>query len=473
MPRRHPNISNLSLKNFRGFKKADVSLAPLTILVGPNSAGKSALSASILLLVQSSHGAILDFAPSWNSYLVDLGSFKDTVYWRSDFKTIEIALRMAVGYSIYSWLDGKKPKTTRSVEVAFSIKQNKNKPVGYLKKVVVHDITSGIEIEFKNPWRYQNITRGQKAIIVLNLVEEKVSLNIKLPPKTMYGWYSIERKISQQIKKYIDSNKAKLSGKISGIKRCLDALNGPAYLFVCSEVGRVTSGRAGPRRFYSQQDILSSGHIYRGNSETIIFDRPDQLLSLQSNQERFDRSWDKKKTKETVRWLKKLGIASDIKFKRSSSYHREMFIEDNATKIKSNISDVGYGVSQVLPVIYGCLSGDHGLLFIEQPEIHLHPGAQSKLGELIVETSKKRQVFLETHSVHLINAIRVAILKNKIPHKHVVINYIDKDDNGSRVTTLGLDEKAEFTREWPEGFFEERYRQTKEILSLKSQLKDE
>src|SRR5690606_14561747 len=103
------------------------------------------------------------------------------------------------------------------------------------------------------------------------------------------------------------------------------------------------------------------------------------------------------------RWMKKLGIADELLIERHgrSRYH-ELFVVDGGRK--TNIMDVGFGISQVLPMLVLSHFVEEGTTIIaEQPELHLHPRAQVGLAELMVEVARERKVqfIVETHSEHL------------------------------------------------------------------------
>jgi predicted ATPase len=138
------------------------------------------------------------------------------------------------------------------------------------------------------------------------------------------------------------------------------------------------------------------------------------------------------------------------------------------TSVISNLIDVGFGASQIIPVITACASNRLGPLFIEQPEIHLHPKAQGTVAELLCHTSLRRQVLVETHSVHMINRARLQIARGLLDHRNVIIVYVDRTSRGSRVSTIPLKENGDFEADWPGGFFDERYEDTMRLLQLKS-----
>ena len=143
---------------------------------------------------------------------------------------------------------------------------------------------------------------------------------------------------------------------------------------------------------------------------------------------------------------------------------------NKVTGVISNLIDVGYGASQVIPILRAILSPSRGPLFVEQPEIHLHPGAQGAIAEILCEVSRDRQVIIETHSVHMINRARILVAEGKMDPSNVTINFISRSKEGSAVHSIPLLGNGDFATEWPSGygFFDERYQDTMRLLSLKN-----
>jgi predicted ATPase len=123
-------------------------------------------------------------------------------------------------------------------------------------------------------------------------------------------------------------------------------------------------------------------------------------------------------------------------------------------------SNVGFGLSYVLPIIIAVLTATSGsTLIIENPESHIHPRGQSKIAELILlAASSGVQVFLETHSDHVINAVRVAVKNKLIPREDVKVYFFNRDqENQAHKTELKqifIEEDGKID-EWPKGFFDE------------------
>lgn len=135
---------------------------------------------------------------------------------------------------------------------------------------------------------------------------------------------------------------------------------------------------------------------------------------------------------------------------------------DRKTNVNASILDVGFGISQVLPIIVQSMLSSGKTLCIEQPEIHLHPRLQAEIGSLLVACTKEpynNRFVIETHSQHLMLRIQRLIREKHIKHTDVSVLYVDKDVTGSQCLELRLDKDGDFIDEWPDGFFEEGYRE--------------
>ncbi|MBI3949652.1 MAG: DUF3696 domain-containing protein [Acidobacteria bacterium] len=157
-------------------------------------------------------------------------------------------------------------------------------------------------------------------------------------------------------------------------------------------------------------------------------------------------------------WIKEFRFASQFKLEQlGETNHYRVLFSDPSTNVEVNLSDVGFGASQLLPIIIECLYYPPGsLLLMEQPEIHLHPKAQAHLGDLFVEAAKQenRRMMIETHSEHVLARVRRRIAEGKIERGDVAIYYFEPTPEGSHVREIKLNELGQF-EEFPEGFFEE------------------
>jgi predicted ATPase len=112
-----------------------------------------------------------------------------------------------------------------------------------------------------------------------------------------------------------------------------------------------------------------------------------------------------------------------------------------------NLVDVGYGVSQVLPILVDSLQErrETTQLLLQQPEVHLHPKAQAELGSFFAHTTKKHGVrfVIETHSDHLIDRIRMAIRDGKLKPQDVSLLFFERRESEAAIHTLKLDEQGQ------------------------------
>lgn len=120
-----------------------------------------------------------------------------------------------------------------------------------------------------------------------------------------------------------------------------------------------------------------------------------------------------------------------------------------------NIADVGFGVSQVLPVLVALLAAEPGqLVYIEQPELHLHPKAQMHLAEILATAAKRGvRVVIETHSEIILRGVQTLIAEGQLDHNIVAMHWFERDQKTGSTTirTADLDEYGRFG-DWPEDF---------------------
>lgn len=180
-------------------------------------------------------------------------------------------------------------------------------------------------------------------------------------------------------------------------------------------------------------------------------------------------------------WLDEFGIASAFHITKPKQVIYQAELESSpGSGVMVTIADVGFGVSQLLPVIVAGLRAPKGsTLILEQPEIHLHPRLQGKLADFLiclVELDKK--IIVETHSEHLINMLRLRIIQDKSGklkeririlfvkrYDQSTNNLLEKEDSskGSYIESLQMDEYGQILN-WPTDFFPESSDLNEEIL---------
>ena len=159
--------------------------------------------------------------------------------------------------------------------------------------------------------------------------------------------------------------------------------------------------------------------------------------------------------------LKHLGLASSIDTRSINDTRLELRISRHAgcaieRADDVNIADVGFGVSQTLPVLVALLAArKNQLVYIEQPELHLHPRAQFNLGSIIAEAISERgiNVVIETHSSILIRAIQIEVAKKKLQPSSVSLNWFtqNSETGQTEIDKAEMDKYGAFG-EWPADF---------------------
>lgn len=157
------------------------------------------------------------------------------------------------------------------------------------------------------------------------------------------------------------------------------------------------------------------------------------------------------------RWLSEIFRPIKVRSEKygSNTSSSLQFKVENGEWVKA--SNMGFGVTYVLPIILaGLVIKENGLLIIENPEAHLHPAGQSKIGEYIGWLSAKGvQVLVETHSDHVLNGIRKSIVaKNNISHKDANVLFFDNNEKEPSITELHFTEYGGLSG-WPNSFFDQ------------------
>lgn len=178
-------------------------------------------------------------------------------------------------------------------------------------------------------------------------------------------------------------------------------------------------------------------------------------------------------------WLNIVSPGAKVSFEKVMVGNRKRYVQSVAYGDKKfKPENVGFGVSDILPVLTALLtSRPGGIVIIENPEAHLHPKGQAKMGELLARAAAYGvQLFVETHSDHVINGIRVAVADKLIQPDDVNIAFFERREHGvsrddgsvgtetyAEVCNVKVDGKGALS-EYPDGFMDEWGNQLLELL---------
>lgn len=149
----------------------------------------------------------------------------------------------------------------------------------------------------------------------------------------------------------------------------------------------------------------------------------------------------------------------------------QILIENQFTVSDPTLStNLGFGISYILPIIVTGLVAKKGCYFVvENPEAHLHPSAQSRIGRfLAMVASTGVHVIVETHSDHFVNGIQIGVAEKKVSHNVITINFFSHDEGAKQpdVKAISIKEKGELT-DWPKGFFDQAQTDYAHLIRLK------
>lgn len=404
-------LTNLRLTNFKAWRDTKtIDLKPVTMLLGTNSSGKSSIIQSLLLLkqtVQSPDRAIhLNLGGDEVTDLFNFGDFDNLL----KHGTV-VPRQFSMSFCF------KSQFASRIQEGGFSCIYGQTSNGGIAVQ----------ELELSTDGRRFRVIRRDKGAYSLVVDEE-------LQPRGKGRHFAPERSVSLPAEAIVTLG---LDGPIVedlslAIRRELASIIylGPLrrkperdYVWNKSKPGEV--GSDGNRAV----DVLLASALTRG-------DEHNQLIEQVSG------------------WLKRMKVADKLEVRqlgRSTRY--EVVVHKN--NVAANLRDVGIGVSQVLPVLTIAHFAPPGsTVILEEPEIHLHPLAQSVLAELFVEISHKRniQFIVETHSEHLFRRLQTLIAQKKTTKDGCVMFFVERDRGNTVLRTLDVDEFGA-VKNWPENFF--------------------
>jgi len=443
-------ITALRIRNFKSLADTGkLKIKPLTFLVGPNSSGKTSIIQSLLLLKQTVESRDLRNPLSINGPYVQLGSYPDLLFMHNYKVKFEVDIDFVP--SLQTWLpSGLRSEGARfdtvdhysqvSTHVEFGY--NKKTMQVFLSKCVFEFFPQGYRLEISKVIgaRYEVIFHGSGA----NANDQK-----PIRFKGVEKFYA-----ARSLGQFLGPSRS-----IAAYQRGVSVLSNQLAREIESLFSRVFyigPLRESPKRIYiatgeAPQDVGLKGEL------------SVDVLWVQAR---------KKSTRQRLlgkvnHWMSEFGLAADVRLNRVGGNNYSVVFEDPNTHLQVNLADVGFGASQVLPiVIEGFYARDRAMLLIEQPEIHLHPRAQAVLGDLLIDVATfegGKTVLVETHSEHVLSRIRRRIAERRIDRETIAIYYCEPSPDGTKLREIGVNSQGQYEHEGlPEGFFEEGYHESLE-----------
>ena len=437
-------MNKITLENFRCFReKQEARLAPLTLLVGENSTGKTSFMALIRALWDVAFDGKI---PNFKEEPYDLGSFDEIAHHRGGRagRADEFQAGFTIDQRGRRGRGGRRGRRGRrggrggnnAFDFQVTFQQDGTAPV-HVKRHLAQD-SKWIEIEEE--------TQSQSRLRFFLGKERTREWEISEPlGAQFYDLDEHSRFISFRFLSIFLAMESSISksGKIT--KQEADEIH-----FFTSEFESLYSAkhrpnasapvRSNPRRTYDPSPLRQDpkGDYIPMYLASMYFRGGDEWKRLKSALEKFG---------------KDAGLFDEISVRPLGKKETEAFqlqVRKFGSKSKGprrNLIDVGYGVSQVLPVITDLLRPDPpAMSLLQQPEVHLHPSAQAALGSLFCELAGEGcQLVVETHSDHLLDRVCMDVRdgNSKLKRENVSILYFERNDLDVQIHSLQLDEQGQ------------------------------
>ena len=392
-----------------------LQFAPLTGFFGANSSGKTSILQVLLMLKQTAEHP----SPDWNEplyfgddqSLVNLGSFDDVIHKHIQDLNIEISV---------SW------KPSETVKIG---------------RILIDSIAYSTVIEQKHQttelseFRYTNNRDWMKWMIEGNREELNFKVSAHLPNQAN----STDPLNADPFRCYgVVKPGGRLDDRLEALLTCKGAFED---LF--SRIRYLGPRREDPRRNYKWDESHPNDVGQYG--EKMISALLSSRVRLRSTDE------------QIMKWLQRLELiySYDLNSTSNTEQDYELLVQQFREGPKVGLTDVGFGVSQVLPLLALCYYAPEGsILIIEQPEAHLHPKVQSDLADVLIDVAKNRniQIILESHSEHLLHRLTRRIAEERISANDMALYFCKIDDGTSTAEKLKVDDYGNISN-WPQNFF--------------------
>ena len=439
-------LKRLHFTNFKSWEEVDMPCRPLTGIFGTNSSGKSSLLQFLLLLKQTRNEADRALSLSLRDDLVDLGVFKDVIHKHDLERIITFDLEFALSEDLELWdsydnyrifAEGRDFRLTAEVEA------DENKAP--LARRLAYEV-DGMRFCLQRK-------RGSKT-----------KFDLQAHPKSKFEFRRNQGRaweLPGPVKSYAFPDQVLSYYQNAEFLPMLTSI----YEKVLDEIFYL-----GPLREFPKRDYLWSGSRPSDvgqEGESVV----DAILAAsQAGEKRNVRRGARKQGfQETIAyWLRRMGMIQDFRVKEIAKDTDLWQVHVQTKQGGSDVllTDVGFGVSQVLPVITLLQYAPEGAtVLLEQPEIHLHPLAQTELADAILQAvaHRKIQVILESHSELLLLRLqrRIAEEYHEIGSDDVALYFCDVRDGISKMEDLALDLYGNI-RNWPENFMGDAFGETSE-----------
>lgn len=433
-------LDKLVVKNFKAWRVLDIEFGTVTGLFGTNSSGKSSVLQFLLLLKQTKNatdrGLVLDFGGP--DQFVNLGSFNDVVHLHRAAENIDWELK----WKLPRELSIVNPSGRRT-DILLRGSSITNSSVARLKdralvsdrlKYALGPYVFGIEPKKEGATEFELTTDCESSAPPFSFVRNKAR-----------AWA-----LPGPIKTHLFPDQAKTYFQNSDFLGILES----EYEAMMDSIYYLGPLRAPPRREYPWSGASPSDVGLRGERAV------EALLAatVRGETRNLGGKTRYKPFQEMIAyWLKELGLIHAFRIEEigSGANLYRAIVQRDAKGPEALLTDVGFGVSQVLPalvLLHYVPSGSTVLM--EQPEIHLHPAVQSGLADAILTVARVRklQVVVESHSEHMLRRLQRRVAEERFSADDLKLYFCESVEGLATLDRLKLNIFGEIEN-WPEKFF--------------------
>jgi len=436
-------LKQLRIQNFKGWKDTGtIRLAPISLFFGANSSGKSSIGQFLMMLKQTveSPDRKAVFYPGGKNSAVQLGSYQEMVFHRDPENKIAFDYR----WSLTEDLKFKDPLSGQifsgdeldfSAEVELSDSTKNLLQVAEFKYRLFNRDTQSLSIDLSRKSDKREYTASAEQY---SLVRKKMRA---WAPKDVVRFYGFPDEV---VAYYQNAD-------------FVQDLN-LAHEKLFNSIFYLGPLRTKAERLYTWGGITPESVGFAGeNTVAAILAARDRKISLGYRKQ-------VKPLEEIIALkLKEMSLIEDFRVNPISEQRQEyeVKVRTKGSKDWVDLPDVGFGISQVLPVLVQCFYAPAGsIILMEQPEIHLHPNAQSALADVMIDVINSRengadrniQIVIETHSEHFLRRLQRRIAEDSVPQEKVSAYFANIAKTPATLESLQIDIFGNI-QNWPKDFF--------------------
>jgi len=442
-------LTHLRIENFKGWKDTgDLKLAPITLLFGGNSSGKSSLAHFLLMLKQTAESTDRQttLQTEQKGSPITFGGFSDFIHKRKVSNKLTFSFGWTPAEPLTISNGTIKQWTVKELRFSCEIVRTSKKPYAPHVNEFFFEAIDPVAVEGRNmnkPLKFgmKYDPKAQK----YQKIDSGFSLKQRNRGGSLIGW-------PEKFYRFPDQFLAVFSNASS----CADFNFELEKLFT-------NISYLGPLRKHPERTYQFTG----STPDSVGYDGEDAIAALLSRQEkRYSEKqggWRKTLAEVVAAKLYEMGLIHSFDVDAISEHAKLYLVKVTESEggCPVDLPDVGFGISQVLPVIIQLFyAKPNSTVIIEQPELHLHPRAQALLADVFIDAiqylDEKRprnlQVLVETHSEHFLLRFQRRIAEGTLSPDSLAAYVAESSAAGSTLSPLDIGEHGEI-RNWPENFF--------------------